>query len=632
MCGFVGILHTGSKANVDWATAIKQANLKIDHRGPDETGYYSDEYVNLAFSRLSIIDVENGQQPLSYDNERYWIIFNGEIYNYLELKAELTEEGYHFETTSDTEVILAAYQNWGDQTPNKLRGMFSFLIWDKQKKSLFGARDPFGIKPLYYYPSNNAILFASEKKSILEVMKQKELNLEALQHYFTYQYVPEPMSMIKDIKKVVPGTHVQVRPGKEINFHKYWIPKLSPVPKEENRLIGDIQEALFDSVKVHMRSDVPLGSFLSGGIDSTIVVSIAKEFNPNINTFSVGFDVNGYNEMDVAAETAEKLNLPHHKYNVTPNEFMSALPKIVWHLDDPLADPSVVPLYFLAKEARKKVKVVLSGEGADELFGGYNIYREPLALKPFSYIPKGMKRSIRSVVKNIPSHIKGRNYLLRGCTPLEERYCGNAKIFSEEEKFHLLTGYQNSYDSLELIRHYYEDAAELAAIEKMQYIDIQTWLKGDILLKADKMTMANSLELRVPFLDKEIFKVASSIPGDWKTRNQTTKYILRKAAETIIPEHVLNRKKLGFPVPLRNWLKDEMYDWTIKLIKESETEYLLDKSYAFKLLEEHVQGKHDNSRKIWSIIIFMMWHQVFIEDKYSFTNTVHGTNKEYSIV
>jgi asparagine synthase (glutamine-hydrolysing) len=566
---------------------------------------------------LSIIDIDSGHQPLSYENERYWIIFNGEIYNYIEIRKELIDEGYHFSTDSDTEVILALYSHAKEQSVQRLRGMFAFIIWDKQEKQLFGARDHFGIKPFFYCEQENTTYFASEKKSILTAM-DGELDVASLQHYLSFQYVPEPDTLTKTIKKLAPGHYFIKKPGSKMNIQKYWEPKFQPTNTEDSKLIKEIQDTLIDSVNVHMRSDVPVGSFLSGGIDSSFIVSIAKQINPKIKTFSVGFERDGYSEIDVAKETAEALNVENISYVITPKEFIAELPKIIWHMDDPLADPAAVPLYFVAREARKQVTVALSGEGADELFGGYNIYREPLSLSMFSYIPSPLKHVLKTLSSLLPEGVKGKSFIERGVTPLEERYIGNAKMFDEKEKKQLLIHYLSHLEHTKVTGPIYSNALGYDAVTKMQNIDIHTWLKGDILLKADKMSMANSLEVRVPFLDKEVFNVASKLTMNQKVSNGTTKYLLRKAAEGIVPEHVWNRKKLGFPVPIRHWLKDELYDWAIQLIQNSPTDYLFDKQQVLNLLDNHVNNKMDNSRKLWTIFTFMIWHQIYVEKIYKF--------------
>ncbi|WP_340373242.1 asparagine synthase (glutamine-hydrolyzing) [Peribacillus sp. FSL E2-0218] len=613
MCGFVGYIQTYPKAiNSNMVDTIKKMNTIITHRGPDDEGYFFDDYVNFGFRRLSIIDIENGNQPLSYENERYWIIFNGEIYNHIELRKELIDGGYEFTTHSDTEVILALYSSLKEQAVQSLRGMFAFVIWDKIEEKLFGARDHFGIKPFFYCEQDEVTYFASEKKSILTTMSE-ELDVDSLQHYLSFQYVPEPSTLSKNIKKLLPGHYFTKEPGKKMDITKFWHPTFHPSNMEDSKVTKEIQETLIDSVNVHMRSDVPVGSFLSGGIDSSFICSIAKQINPKIKSFSVGFERDGYSEINVAQETAAALHLENISYIISPEEFLAELPKIIWHMDDPLADPAAVPLYFVAREAKKHVKVALSGEGADELFGGYNIYREPHSLRMFSYIPTPLNHVLKTLSSVLPEGVKGKSFIERGVTALEDRYIGNANIFNEKEKKELLVNYQNGLENGKVTSPIYSSSLDYDPITQMQNIDIQTWLKGDILLKADKMSMANSLEVRVPFLDTRVFNTASKLSMDQKVRNGTTKYMLRKAARGIVPEHVWSRKKLGFPVPIRHWLKDELYDWAVKLIHESQTDYLFNKQQIMQLLENHVNDKMDNSRKLWTILTFMIWHQLYIE-------------------
>ncbi|WP_173918142.1 asparagine synthase (glutamine-hydrolyzing) [Halobacillus sp. Marseille-Q1614] len=616
MCGFIGILHNQGKLSAQDRQLFVENNNWIKHRGPDDEGYYYDEHIALGFRRLSIIDIESGHQPFMFEDERFWMVFNGEIYNYVELRQQLIEKGYTFNTESDTEVIAVLFQDKKEEAFKDLRGMFSILIWDKQQKELYGARDPFGIKPLYYYETADEIAFASEKKSLSESMN--DVSPLALQHYLSYQYVPEPLTMTEGVHKVEPGHYFVKKPNEPLQMERYFHAAFQPTISDEARQIKRIQDVLFDSVDVHMRSDVPVGSFLSGGIDSSLIVSIARQFNPNIKTFSVGFEREGYSEVDVAKETAAALNVENHDYLITADEYVSKLPKIMWHMDDPLADPACVPLYFVAREARKHVTVVLSGEGADELFGGYNIYREPESLKAFHSMPGLLKKALHQVARVLPEGVRGKSLLERGTTPLKDRYIGNAKMFEEADKQRLLTNYAKEYPYQSITKRMYETAHEYHPTHQMQYVDIHTWLRGDILLKADKMTMANSLELRVPFLDKEVFHVARELSVGSTIADGTTKSILRKAARGIVPDHVLDRKKLGFPVPIRHWLRNELYDWAKDLINSSPTDYLINKQFVRDLLEAHVQQRGDYSRKIWTVLMFMIWHQIYIEGIYSF--------------
>ncbi|SFD93289.1 asparagine synthase (glutamine-hydrolysing) [Lentibacillus persicus] len=617
MCGFVCKVKDDSTIKEDrQEDNFKRQNNIMIHRGPDDGGYYDDEHISFGFRRLSIIDIDCGAQPLSYSDDKIWLVFNGEIYNYIELRNNLIEQGFVFSTESDTEVIGALFAKHGVEAFNYLRGMFSILLWDKQAHALYGARDPFGIKPLFYRETQDGIIFASEKKSITLMVESEAIDPEALQNYLSFQYVPEPMTMTQGIKKVEAGCYFVKRPDQPISFYHYWQTRFNPVLMEKDNWINRIQDVLYNSINVHMRSDVPVGAFLSGGIDSTLIAAIAKDFNPNIKTFSVGFEREGYSEVDIAKKTADKLGLENISYMISPEEFVGKLPKIMWHMDDPLADPACIPLYFVSREARKHVTVTLSGEGADELFGGYNIYREPESLKMFRPIPYSAKNLLARVADVIPEGVRGKSFLERGTTPLCDRYIGNAKIFEEYEKEVFLKCWKQGLRYQQITQNLFGKVNDYPPVSQMQYIDIHTWLRGDILLKADRMTMANSLELRVPFLDKEVFRIASSIPDNLKTANGTTKRLLREAARGIVPDHILDRKKLGFPVPIRHWLKNELYDWAKNLIRESDTTYLLNKTYVLDLLELHCQGKGDYSRKIWTVLMFMLWHQLFVEERF----------------
>lgn len=623
MCGFVGCIHGDNQNHdlVDYEKTIREMNKLIVHRGPDDEGFFFDDHISFGFRRLSIIDVEKGHQPLSYENERYWIIFNGEVYNYIELRDELLKDGYTFETDSDTEVIIATYAKYKEKTAERLRGMFGFVIWDKQEKSVYGARDHFGIKPFHYAEEDGVIYFASEKKSIYQILKKKELDEVSLQNYLTFQFVPDPDTMTKGIHRLAPGHYFTKKLDGPMEITRYWEATFAPVQKSEETFAKEIKDALYDSVEKHMRSDVTVGSFLSGGVDSSIIVAIAREFNPKIKTISVGFEREGYSEIDVAKETADRLNVENISSIITPQEFMDEFPRFVWHMDDPLADPAAVPQFFLSEVARRHVKVALSGEGADEMFGGYTIYNEPNSLKTLTNLPNGLKKGLNHLAKIMPEGMRGKSFLERGTTPMEERYVGNAKIFEEAEKQKLLKNYLAGHPYQDVTRPFYDASKGYDPIDRMQFIDIHTWLNGDLLLNADRTTMAHSLELRTPFLDKEVFKVARTLPSDIRIANGTTKYILRKAAESFVPDNVLYRKKLGFPVPIRHWLKDEMNEWAKGIIRESATDHLINKQYVLQLLDDHCAGKADNSRKIWTVLTFMVWYKVYIETNQQFLMT-----------
>ncbi len=622
MCGIAGfVTDIEMGAGDQYKQQVMQMEKCYVHRGPDDNGEFIDTNVAMGFRRLSIIDLEGGHQPLSYDNQRYWITFNGEIYNYIELREMLAKQGYEFQTDSDTEVLLAMYVRYGEEAVKHLRGMFDFVIWDTQEKVLFGARDHFGIKPLYYAQVGDKFYYASENKAIYSQLQkdQRTFDKDALQDYMTFQFVPEPETLTKEIRMLQPGHYFIKRPGEDIQIKRYFYAQFKPVDRPEDEYVKKVRDVLIDSVKAHMRADVPVGSFLSGGIDSSIVVAIAKDLNPNLETISVGFEREGYSELDVAQETADKLGVKNFSSVITPEEFMKTFPHFVWSMDDPLADPAAVPQYFLAKEARKRVKVALTGEGADELFGGYKIYHEPESLKCFNYT-KPINGLLHKIAEIAPEGMKGKSFLMRGTTPLEKRYVGNAFIFDEEEKKQFIKDYNADHSFDKITAPLYRDSKDYDPITRMQFIDMHQWLNGDLLRNADRTTMAHSLELRTPFLDVNVFKVASEIPAKYRIAHGTTKYILRQAAEGIVPAHVLHRPKLGFPVPIRFWLKNEMYDWARQIINDSQTDYLFNKQYFLQLLEDHRQDKRDNSRKLWTVLTFMMWHKLYVEAPHLMTS------------
>ena len=626
MCGLLGML--AATGNVDkYVDALERSLPCMRHRGPDAAGTWHDGDAAFGFNRLSIIDLEHSHQPLRWGPEdqpdRYALTFNGEIYNYVELREELKGLGYTFHTEGDGEPIVVGYHHWGKDVVNHLRGMFGIVIWDTHTKTMFAARDQFGIKPLYYATTDAGTVFASEMKCILEMADEigLELNLDrrAIEHYVDLQYVPEPESLHANIRRVESGCTVTLRPGEEVVSERYFKPRF-PVQQvkqgEEQQLFNRIAEALEDSVAKHMRADVTVGSFLSGGIDSTAIATLAKRHNPDLLTFTTGFEREGYSEVDVAAESAEAIGVEHIVKIVSPEEYAESIPKIMWYLDNPVADPSLVPLYFVAQEARKHVKVVLSGEGADELFGGYTIYKEPLSLAPFEKIPSPLRRGLGKLSQVLPEGMKGKSLLNRGSMTMEERYYGNARSFNFEQMQRVIPWAKREWDHREVTAPIYAQSEGFDPVARMQHLDLFTWMRGDILVKADKINMANSLELRVPFLDKKVFKVAESIPYDLKISHGTTKYALRKAMEQIVPSHVLHRKKLGFPVPMRHWLAgDELYGWAQDTINEAQTEDIFNKKEVLEMLKEHRDGVSDHSRRLWTVLSFMIWHGIFVEKR-----------------
>jgi asparagine synthase (glutamine-hydrolysing) len=630
VCGLLGLVCASENDAAKARDAVGAALRCQRHRGPDETDTWADAEVVYGFNRLAFIDVEHAHQPLVWgppeSPDRYTMNFNGEIYNYLELREELAAtHGAKFATEGDGEAIVAAYHYWGADSVSRLRGMFAFLIWDADEKILFGARDPFGIKPLFYSSGPGGTAFSSEKKSLLELSGllglPEELDTRALQHYLTLQYVPEPETLHTGVRRIESGTSFTVTPGGALEQKRYFVPQFTAKPvnsdTEAKALYTRIADVMRDSVGKHMIADpdITVGTFLSGGIDSTAIAALAKEHNPNLIAFTTGFEREGYSEVDVAAESAAAIGVKHVIRTVSADEMMAALPLIVWYLDDPVADPALVPLWFIAREARKHVKAVLSGEGSDELFGGYTIYNEPISLAPFEKVPGGMRRLLGKVSEKIPEGTRGKDLLRRGALSLEERYYGNARIFRDDQLRGVLRTFSEGVGHRDVTAEHYRTSAGWDPVARMQHVDLFTWLRGDILVKADKMTMANSLELRVPFLDAEVFKAAASIPLDQKVTRETTKYALRRALDGIVPAHVLNRRKLGFPVPIRLWLRDEMYEWARGIIADSATDALLDKPAVLRLLEEHRAGTLDHSRRIWALLVFMLWHGIFVEHR-----------------
>jgi len=605
MCGFAGF--TGYLE--DGETVLTNMMNKIIHRGPDSAGQHIDGKAYLGFRRLSIIDLDNGSQPMYNETNDVVIVFNGEIYNHMDLREDLLSKGHVFKNNSDTEVLIHAYEEYGQEMLQKLRGMFAFVIWDSKSDTIFGARDFFGIKPFYYAVVDGNLVFASEIKSILSYPKyEKAVNDIALENYLTFQYSVLEETFFKGIYKLMPSHCLTFKDG-TLNIERYWEPKFEA---DENAsldvIIENIDKAMHDSIEHHKISDVEVGSFLSSGVDSSYV---AATFNGD-KTFTVGFDYEKYNEIDYAKALSKEIKIDNYSKLITTEEYWGAISKIQYHMDEPLADPSAIALYFVSETAAQHVKVALSGEGADEFFGGYNIYREPFALKPMQKIPKPIRIVLGKLAALIPFKIKGKNYLIRASKELEERFIGNAFMFNEKERAKILKNPTGKYNHMDLTKPFYDKVKGLDDVTRMQYIDINFWLIGDILLKADKMSMAHSLEVRVPFLDKEVFEVARHIPTKYKVNKENTKYAMRMAAHRYLPDMVAEKKKLGFPVPIRIWLRDDKY---YNIVKNSFTSDAARKYFnteeIVKFLDDHKKGKEDNSRKIWTVYMFLVWYEEF---------------------
>ena len=602
LCGFTGEL-------VDKETYLRQMTEKIIHRGPDSDGFYTDADIAMGFRRLSIIDLGAGDQPLYNEDKTLVLTFNGEIYNYKVLRAELLEKGHTFVTESDSEVLLHGFEEWGEELLPRLRGMFGFAIWNTVKKELFLARDPFGIKPMHYTRlADGRLVYGSEIKSILTHPDVKKVfNPSALDSYLSFQYSVPNGTFFKDICCLPPAHCLWYRDG-EVALHRYFDPMFTP--DEDMTLdeaVEEIDRAFTDSVEAHRISDVEVGCFLSSGVDSSYVAS----YFGGQKAFTVGFD-NGqhYNESNYAAELAKEVGIEHYVHIISEEEYWASLPMVQYYLDQPLADPSCVALYFVSKLAAEHVKVVLSGEGADELFGGYRIYHEPYSLRGYQRLPRFLRKFLAACVANLPD-FKGKSFLLRGAQTLEERFIGNAKMFSEKEKARLLRDIPATDPTLRT-KDYYARTKGQDDVTRMQYLDINRWMVGDILLKADRMSMAHSLELRVPFLDKEVFKVASRIPVKHRIAAGTTKYAMRLAAERHIPASAAEKPKLGFPVPIRVWLREQKYYDTVKAAFTSPAaKQFFNTDELLSMLDAHFVGKKDNSRKIWTVYMFLVWYEVY---------------------
>ncbi|MBQ1838169.1 MAG: asparagine synthase (glutamine-hydrolyzing), partial [Ruminococcus sp.] len=610
MCGICGF--TGTLDNRDGV--IKRMTDVITHRGPDSDGYYSDETITMGFRRLSIIDLEAGHQPIYNEDKTLVLTFNGEIYNYKQLREELIACGHRFATESDSEVLVHGFEEWQEDLLTRLRGMFAFAIYNTVDRSLFIARDFFGIKPMHYTEIDGELVYASEIKSILEYPGfVKRFNKHALDTYLSYQYAVPPETFFEDVYCLLPGHYLWYQNG-VLETDRYFEPRFRPDENmTEDEAVDQIEKVFEDSVNAHKIADVEVGCFLSSGVDSSYV----STYFADQKTFTVGFDFGEkYNEISWAEELSRHIGVEHHTHLISSEEFWDAVPTVQYYMDQPLADPSCVALYFVSRLASKYVKVVLSGEGADELFGGYTCYNDPRVFRLYQKIvPHFLRKALRAIALRLPD-IKGRDYVIRACDELEDRYIGNAFMYDLKQKQELLKDPSIATPPQRYTRRFYYRTRRLDDVTKMQYLDINMWMTGDILLKADRMSMANSLELRVPFLDKEVFGVASKLPTELRVNKQNTKYALRKAAARHMPEATAEKEKLGFPVPTRVWLRDEKYYNIVKEKFQSETAekfFNTDKLVAW--LDEHFSGAEDNSRRVWTIYVFLVWYDIYFNEE-----------------
>jgi asparagine synthase (glutamine-hydrolysing) len=609
MCGICGF--TGQV--VDRDDVIRNMTEVITHRGPDSDGFFTDDYISMGFRRLSIIDLDAGHQPIYNEDKSLVLTFNGEIYNYKELRKVLIQKGHKFYTDTDSEVLVHGFEEWQEDLLPKLRGMFGFAIYNTKDKSVFIARDMFGIKPMHYTQIGEDFVYASEIKSILEHPKfVKKFNTRALDTYLSFQYAVPPETFFEGVYCLMPGHYLWYRDG-EVETTRYFEPRFNPNEEmSEEEAVNEIEKVFENSVNAHKIADVEVGCFLSSGVDSSYV----STYFADQKTFTVGFDFGEkYNEISWAENLSKKIGVEHHTHLISSEEFWDAVPTVQYHMDQPLADPSCIALYFVSRLASQYVKVVLSGEGADELFGGYTCYNDPRVFKIYqTIVPHCIRKAIRAVCRKLPD-IKGRDYLIRACDPLEERYIGNAFMYDYKQKKALLKDPSIATRPQDYTRKYYYRCRKYDDVTKMQYLDINMWMVGDILLKADRMSMANSLELRVPFLDKEVFKVASSLPTSLRCNKSNTKYAMRKAAVRHMPEKTAEKEKLGFPVPTRVWLRDEKYYNVVKKkFKGKTAEKFFNTDTLVAWLDEHFSGKEDNSRRVWTVYVFLVWHDIYFDE------------------
>lgn len=629
MCGICGKVLVDRNATVLVEQIERMANA-IHHRGPDDTGMYVSGHVGLGHRRLSIIDLNTGKQPITNENMTIWIVFNGEIYNYVELRKELLQKSHTFKTCTDTEVIVHLYEEYGIDCVAKLRGMFAFAIWDEMEERLFIARDRVGIKPLYYYIDNKSIIFGSEIKAILQDPSVNAVvNVPILDRYLTYLYAPGEETLFKNIYKLRPGHYMVYSMGK-CRINEYWDLDFSYT--KSNLTIKDAKEQLIEllreSVKLHMISDAPIGILLSGGMDSTSLLSLmAEETLETLSSFTIGFKGEDFaDERWYAGLVAKKFRTNHYELTISPQDFGNFLPEYIWHMEEPVCEPPAIALYYISKLAKDYVKVLISGEGGDEIFAGYQTYRNIVWLERLKKMPFPINKSILSLLKlisKIPQFKKIDKYVPLFEIPLDQYYyslrsnpisCFNSiyyKLYSDD--------YKNQIDkqySIEPTSKYFSQIQDCDDLTKMLYVDTKTWLPDDLLIKADKMSMANSIELRVPLLDHKIMEFAASLPSSYKLNRLTTKYILKETLREKIPKEIVDRKKTGFPVPYDKWLKNELSHCVNDLLFEKKT---VERGYfnakeICKLIEQHKNGL-GCSAEVFQLIIVELWHRAFIDNQ-----------------
>lgn len=632
MCGIAGIYHFSS-GKIAETHVLKAMSEVLVHRGPDDEGYYAEGSAGLGFRRLAIIDLAGGRQPMCNEDGNVWTVFNGEIYNFRDLRKDLESHGHVFKTMSDTEVLVHGYEEWGNDVVNRLRGMFAFAIWDKKAKKMLLARDRLGKKPLYYTQMSGSLYFASELKSLLQITGLNvRINPLSVNLYLTYGYVPSPATIFDGIYRLQPAHVLECSERAGIKSKRYW--DVSFVPKIKISLpeaVERVKELLGEATRIRMVADVPLGAFLSGGIDSSAVVGMmAASSERPVKTFSIGFAEQDYSELAFARIVARHFATDHNEFIVRP-QMIDILPKLVWHYDQPYADPSALPSYYVAKETRSKVTVALNGDGGDESFAGYQRYMfVKLAGQVWNCVPEWGLQIIQSLSRTMPEKWLGKRllrriklggeYLAKGP---EEANCRVLQLFAEEYKEELYSSafkeqLQNKSAPGKMaaesyLSSHFAESGSNDVFDRILYADLHTYLPEDLLVKMDVATMANSLEARSPFLDHHLVEFAASLPSEWKIAGFTSKYLLKKAMDGFLPEAVLKRRKMGFGVPLEHWFRNELRDFSrdVLLSAEAKKREYFNMAYVEKLFSDHVSGVRDHSYRLWTLLMFELWHQVF---------------------
>ena len=621
MCGICGIVNFDRSEPVD-PDLVERMTTAMVHRGPDDDGYFVEANAGFGHRRLSIIDLGGGKQPIFNEDGSILIVFNGEIYNYAELTAKLTGLGHTFQSRSDTEAIVHAYEQYGDACVDHLRGMFAFAIWDRRCKRLLVARDRLGIKPLYFYQCDGFLAFASEIKSLLQIPAvSRVVNPEALEPYLTLRYVPGPQTMFKGISKLQPG-HLLVMDAHGVRIRKYWDLKYrrdEGISSED--YLGRFQELFEESVKLRLVAEVPLGVFLSGGLDSSAILAVMSKLRgrERIKTFSVGYEVpstqeDSVNEFEYARLAAKAFGAEHHEFKLTADDFRDSLTDLVWYLDEPLADDSCIPLYFIARLARKHITVVLSGEGADEILAGYGIYKRMLAIEAaYEQFPRLTPWVARNLASVFPGQVVQR-YARWASLPMEERYRGVSMGMPTALRCELLGRQAGQTAADDAFRFCFEAVPKKDVLNRMLYADAKIWLPDDLLLKADKMTMANGLELRVPFLDHKLVEFAATLPAHLKLKGSTGKFLLREAMKNVLPKRIINRSKKGFPVPTESWLRGDLKDFVhdTLLASNAACRGYMEPRVIERIVGEHERGTENRRQELWTLLVFEIWHKLFI--------------------